>query len=145
MSNNGTRYSEEFKQQIVELHHSGQPVLALSREYSVSTVSIYNWIKQLSPIEVSDNEDISTREYQAMKKRIAQLETENEILKKSYRHIRKKTIDEIVAFIEKYKVKYTVKLICKVLKFPRSTYYEALNYEPSNWQIEADKLKTEIR
>lgn len=79
---NGIRYSEEFKQQIVELHRSGQPVQELSREYGVATVTIYNWIKRYSPVKVSDNEEITAKEYQAMKKRIAQLEMENEILKK---------------------------------------------------------------
>ena len=83
MSNNGTRYSEEFKQQIIELYSSGQTVLELSREYGVSTVSIYTWIKQFSSIKVLDNEGITTREYQAMKKHIAKLEMENEILKKA--------------------------------------------------------------
>ncbi|MFY9177138.1 MAG: transposase, partial [Caldicoprobacterales bacterium] len=49
---NGIRYSEEFKQQIVELHRSGQPVQELSREYGVATVTIYNWIKRYSPVKV---------------------------------------------------------------------------------------------
>ena len=46
--------------------------------------------------------------------------------KKSYRHIRKETIEEYVRFIEKYKREYTVKQMCKVLKFARSTYYKSL-------------------
>ena len=62
---------------------SGQPVLKLSREYVVATVTIYNWIKRFSPVKVSDKEEITAQEYQAMKKRIAQLEMENEILKKA--------------------------------------------------------------
>ena len=65
--------------------------------------------------------------------------------KKSYRHICKKTIDEIVCFIETHKSQYTVKLICKVLKFPRSTYYKALNSVPSNRELENQRLDEEIR
>ncbi|MDE4541329.1 IS3 family transposase [Thermoanaerobacterium sp. R66] len=145
MSKNGIRYSEEFKQQITELYQSGQSVLELSRKYGVTTVTIYKWIKQFSLVQISDNEEITAKEYQAMKKRIAELEMENEILKKGYRHIRKKTIDEIVGFIKKFKAKYTVKLICKVLKFPRGTYYKALFEIPSKRQKEANKLKQEIR
>jgi len=30
---------------VVELYHSGQSVKALSSEYGVSEVTIYNWIK----------------------------------------------------------------------------------------------------
>jgi len=40
MSKNVIRYSDEFKQQIVDLYNSGQPVLKLSREYDVATVTI---------------------------------------------------------------------------------------------------------
>jgi transposase len=49
----------------------------------VATVTIYTWIKSLSSIKVSKDEAIIAKEYQAMKKRIAQLEMENEILKKA--------------------------------------------------------------
>lgn len=40
MSQNGTRYSEEFKQQIV-VYHFGRPILELSREYGAETVTIH--------------------------------------------------------------------------------------------------------
>ncbi|MDU6266281.1 MAG: transposase [Anaerocolumna aminovalerica] len=36
MSKNGTRYSEEFKQQIVDLYNSGSSVSFLSSEYGVT-------------------------------------------------------------------------------------------------------------
>jgi transposase len=83
VSKNGIRYSDEFKHQIIELYRSGQSVLELSREYGVATVTIYKWIKQFSPVKVSENEEITAKEYSAMKKRIAELEMENEILKKA--------------------------------------------------------------
>jgi transposase len=83
MSKNGTRYSEEFKQQIVDLYNSGSSVSYLSSEYGVTNVTIYSWIKQLSPVKVSEKEEISSKDYEKMKKRIAELEMENEILKKA--------------------------------------------------------------
>lgn len=83
MSKNGKRYSDEFKQQIVDLYNAGSPVSKLSSEYGVSSVTIYKWINKLSPVEVSEGETMTAKEYQAMKKRIAQLEMENEILKKA--------------------------------------------------------------
>lgn len=43
----------------------------------------------------------------------------------------KKPIDEYVSFIQANRDKYTVKQMCKVLKFPRSTYYAAINHKPS--------------
>lgn len=83
MSKNAVRYTEEFKQQIVDLYHAGSSVSYLSGEYGVSNVTIYKWIKQLSPIIQDSGDSITLKEYQAMKKRIAELETENEILKKA--------------------------------------------------------------
>ena len=43
-----------------------------------------------------------------------------------------------------YKKVYTVKRICKVLKFPRSTCYNAFLRVPSNCKKEANTLKSEI-
>jgi transposase len=83
MSKNCIRYSEEFKQQIVDLYQSGSSVSYLSSEYGVANVTIYNWIKELSPVKVSEKEEITSKEYEKMKKRIAELEMENEILKKA--------------------------------------------------------------
>lgn len=83
MSKNGIRYTDEFKQQIVDLYNSGSSVACLSSEYGVATVTIYKWIKQLSPVKVTGNEELTAKDYQAMKKRIAELEIENEILKKA--------------------------------------------------------------
>ena len=83
MSKNGIRYSEEFKQQIVDLYQSGSSVGYLSSEYGVANVTIYKWIKELSPVKVSEKDEITSKEYEKMKKRIAELEMENEILKKA--------------------------------------------------------------
>jgi transposase len=83
MSRNGIRYTDDFKQQIVDLYNSGQSVIELSREYGVTTVTIYKWIKQHSPVKVADNKEITSKEFQLMQKRIAELEMENEILKKA--------------------------------------------------------------
>ena len=83
MSRNGIRYTDDFKQQIVDLYNSGQSVIELSREYGVTTVTIYKWIKQYSPVKVADGKEITAKEYQSLQKRIAELEMENEILKKA--------------------------------------------------------------
>lgn len=83
MSNPGVRYTDDFKKQIVDLYRSGQSVSYLSREYGVSNVTIYKWIKQLSPVQISEGEEISAKDYKAMQKRIAELEMECEILKKA--------------------------------------------------------------
>jgi len=64
MSKNGIRYSEEFKQQIVDLYNAGSSDNYRSREYGVSNVTIYKWVKDLSPVKVSDKEQITAKEYE---------------------------------------------------------------------------------
>ena len=76
-------YDEEFKKTIVELYHSGKGATELSREYGTSTVNIYKWIKQYSPITVTGGETTSNAEILALKKELAKVKEENEILKKA--------------------------------------------------------------
>jgi transposase len=45
MGSTGKRYTEDFKQMIIELYQSGKSKLELSREYGVSITSIDNWIE----------------------------------------------------------------------------------------------------
>ncbi len=61
----------------------GRLVAYLSSEFGVATVTIYKWIKHLTSVKVSDNEEMTAKDYQAMKKRITELAIENEILIKS--------------------------------------------------------------
>lgn len=44
-----------------------------------------------------------------------------------------------------YKNKYTVKRICKVLKFPRSTYYEALIRVPSKRELDKIAFRASLK
>lgn len=78
------RYTNEFKQQIVDLYNAGTPVSQLAREYGLVEQTIYKWIKNLSPIvEVAEGDTVSIKEYKELQKKMAQLEMENEILKKA--------------------------------------------------------------
>lgn len=83
MATKGHRYQEDFKQQIVELYHSGQNASKLSREYGVPTGTIYKWIKELTPVITKDGKQLSEKDIKALEKRIKALELENEILKKA--------------------------------------------------------------
>jgi transposase len=81
---NGKRYEEEFKEMIVELYDSNQKsVSQLEREYGISKVTIYDWIKKYSKIQVDTETTITNVDFNEMKKEIAKLKEENEILKKA--------------------------------------------------------------
>ena len=66
-----SRYSQEFKETIVELYHSGQSVADLHREYGVTRVTIYNWIKEFS--NISEEVEITPAELKKYKKRMSVL------------------------------------------------------------------------
>ncbi len=83
MAKNQKSYTPEFKQQIVELYNAGGTSYPqLEREYGVNRSTLSNWVKQLSPIKVSEEETVTLKEYKALQKEIQRLKIENEILKK---------------------------------------------------------------
>lgn len=61
------KYNAEFKSMIVELYQTGRTVKDLSREYGVSEVTIYKWIKQMSPIASLDDTEITLEEIKRMR------------------------------------------------------------------------------
>ena len=81
--NNGKRYNDDFKKMIVDLYHSGSSVKDLSSEYGVSTVTIYKWINDLTPIEGTGDKEITPKEVDAIQKENLRLKQELEILKKA--------------------------------------------------------------
>ena len=84
MAKNQKSYTPVFKQQIVELYNAGGTSYPqLEREYGVNRSALSNWVKQLSPIKVSEEETVTLKEYKALQKEIQRLKIENEILKKA--------------------------------------------------------------
>lgn len=75
-------FNDEFKMMIVEMYEGGEPVSKLSDEYNVSRPTIYNWIKLYKTIEISDDETTDLNEVMKIKREMAKLKEENEVLKK---------------------------------------------------------------
>ena len=68
----------------MELHNkAGKGITELSNEYGVPKGTISTWIKNLSPVQISDTETVSLKEFKALQKKMKELEIENEILKKA--------------------------------------------------------------
>ena len=84
MAKNQRSYTHEFKQQIVDLHTQvGKGISELSREYGIPKGTTSTWVRNLSPVQVSETETVSMKEYKALQKKMKELEIENEILKKT--------------------------------------------------------------
>ena len=55
MAKNQKSYIPEFKKQIVEIHNkAGKGITELSNEYGIPKGTIYTWVKNLSPVQISD-------------------------------------------------------------------------------------------
>lgn len=83
MSNTYKSYDEEFKKTLVSLYESGKKLSELSREYGVNESTIRPWISKYGTITTSTGEITNNDEIIKLKKKIKEVELENEILKKA--------------------------------------------------------------
>ena len=83
MSSKNTKYTQEYKQTIVNLYHSGKTYSEIHKEYGVSHSAFSNWIKQYSEVKIDDETVLTAKQIKELQKRNAQLEEENLILKKA--------------------------------------------------------------
>lgn len=83
MSSKNTKYTQEYKQTIVNLYHSGKTYSEIHKEYGVTHSALSNWIKQYSEVKIDDETVLTAKQIKELQKRNAQLEEENLILKKA--------------------------------------------------------------
>lgn len=74
------RYDQEYKNMIVELYKSGISLSEISSEYDIAISSINGWIKDVKEIKISEDDIITLKEVKALKREIARIKKENEIL-----------------------------------------------------------------
>ena len=77
------RYDQEYKDMIVELFKSGMSLAELSSEYGIAKSTINGWIKDVKEIKIDENEVMTLKEVKALRKEMARIKEENEILKKA--------------------------------------------------------------
>ena len=76
-------YDEEFKKTLVQLYENGKRLSELSREYGINESTIRPWIKKYGTITTSTGETTNNDEIIKLKKKLHEVEIENEILKKA--------------------------------------------------------------
>ena len=79
----GRRYDQEYKDMIVELFKSGMSLAELSSEYGIAKSTINGLIKDVKEIKIDENEVMTLKEVKALRKEMARIKEENEILKKA--------------------------------------------------------------
>ncbi len=91
MKNNGTRYDQEFKKMIVELYNTTDHTFkSLESEYGVTSATIQRWVKAMTPMNPEDSDSMTPQELAELKKEMARMREENEILKKAMAILAKK-------------------------------------------------------
>lgn len=75
-----TKYSESFKEMIVELSNNGTKAKDLSSEYGISEAIIYKWKKLYTK---DPKTGVNDKQIQLLKKENKRLQIENDILKKA--------------------------------------------------------------
>ena len=83
MGKTAAKYTDEFKQTIVNLYHEGKTYEQIHKEYGISHSALSNWIKQYSQVQIDSETVLTAKQIKALQKRNAQLEEENLILKKA--------------------------------------------------------------
>ena len=73
------RYSQEFKDTLLDFYHSGQSVTQLSKEYGVTPATIYKWIDLYSK---SNESSVSKADFLELKRQLTKVKQERDILKK---------------------------------------------------------------
>ena len=74
------RFSDDFKQTIVDLNKSGKSPRELSKEYGIGYSTILKWTAAAKPL---DEKGLTIAEQKKILHEKAQLKEENEILKKA--------------------------------------------------------------
>ena len=122
----GRRYDQEYKNMILDLFKSGMSLSEISSEYGIAKSTINGWIKDVKEIKVDENEVITLKEVKELKKEMARIKEENEIVhqrralaKKSYGHICNQKLDKVIEFINNNKSKHNIKTMCTVLGVAR--------------------------
>lgn len=79
-------YTEEFKEQLVQLYLNGKRKCDIIREYDIASSLLDKWIKQsqtTGSFKEKDNRSDVENELIELRKRNKQLEMENDILKQA--------------------------------------------------------------
>lgn len=82
------KYDQDFQQEVIRKFLAGQSVASLAREFGVAESAIHRWKKELLVPQAPGTE--SHTELLALRKRLLELELENQILKKGGTYLRQR-------------------------------------------------------
>lgn len=77
------QYDEEFKRNALQLIADGRSVTSVSESLGVSKGVLYNWRSQANKSSSNENPGETKEEMKLLRKRLAEVEMERDILKKA--------------------------------------------------------------
>ncbi|MDP0527916.1 transposase, partial [Lacticaseibacillus paracasei] len=84
MTKTGIRYTPEFKQTLIDLHHNGRSFNDLSAEHGPSQDTIRKWVQAATVVAIDAQGIAVTKEqFQQLQKENRRLKEENDILKQA--------------------------------------------------------------
>jgi transposase len=118
------RYSREFKLEAVRLAAvDGRPKAQIARQLGIRVNQLRKWRQEFERENARPNASsppLATDDVEQMRREIARLRIENEILKKRRRSTSRGHCCEVQRFVEDNRHRYEVKLLCEVLQVSRS-------------------------
>ena len=116
-------FSEEDKIRMVDEVKSGIPLLEVCEKEGVGRSTLYRWMELYAPRKRwNAQKSIDLNAVKKMERRLAVLEEENLIFKKSGCGT-KSSIEEKIAAIDSLQGEFTIYALCRTLNVLRSTYY----------------------
>ncbi|MCA1013037.1 IS3 family transposase, partial [Halobacillus halophilus] len=135
-------FTQEFKQQMAQLHQNGKPRKEILKEYDLTPSSFDRWISQYAhsgSFKEEDNRSPEENEVIKLRKEVQRLNMENDILKPSRADHGTK-----IDVVRNNRHKYSVSAMCDVLQLPKSTYYYEAKQRDTKQEEELAVLLTDI-
>lgn len=135
------RYTEEFKQEMINLYKNGHPASQICREFGMSKSTLFLWIKNYT----ADKHGQIPREIYLQQLEMERLRKENLIFKVTGCTPASPLRDKLNA-IDKHKDEFSIYRLCKTLDVLKSTYYHHAFRSPEKKQNQLvdDELKKHI-
>ncbi len=128
------KYTSEQKQDIINRYANGESVANIVTASKIPRSTIYSWIKVNQNSGNGKMKEVNSRNFHALEKKIARLESIVEILQ-NIDCTAISPLDVKLATLEDLYGQYSVHIICDALKVPRGTFYNHIfrNKRDNTW------------
>lgn len=137
------RFSDDFKRDAVhQVVVRGYPVTEVLQRLGVSSHSLYKWVKLFSKRPDRSADDEQAAEIRRLKRELARVTEERDILKKGHR-VRRQRCKLKYAFVAEHRPLFSVRAMCRCLRIHPSGFYAWLR-DPLSKRALEDRRQTSL-